>query len=1386
MTKKLLYTFIVLSLFAGLVQAQQDIDVKGNGVSIADGDTTPDLADHTDFGNVTVGSSVTRTFTIENIGTADLNLNAIGTTLGTSGQFSVSTGSITTPVTVGNTTTFTVTLTPNVAGPYSGGIIITSDAPSPKNQYTFSIQGTGVAPSIPDINIQGNGLDIVNGDTTPDTADNTDFGQVAVGSSLTKTFTIQNTGGANLNIASVGTGLGSSSQFAVNSSSTTTPLGGGNSTQFTVTFSPTAAGSASATIVVNSDDPDESPYTFVVSAESIDAQDINVTGNGVDIADGDTTPSSADHTDFGQVTIGNSITRTFFIENTGNLDLNLSSVGLTIDTNAQFSLNDAGTITPVVSGGSTSFTVTFTPTTAGAVTGTVQIVSDDPDSEATYTFAIAAEGLAALQPDINVKGNGVDIADGDTTPDLADHTDFGQVDVGNSLVRTFVIENTGDADLNITSAGLTLGSNGQFTVDQTGITTPVPGGNSTSFTVTFTPTAPGVATGTVIIVNDDPDAESSYTFSITAEGISSDKEIYISGNGQEIVSGDTTPDTADDTDFGQTDVNTGSVTHTFTIKNEGSTDLNLTDPSPYVVISGTNASDFVVATIPTTPIAVSGTTTFSITFNPSAMGVRTATISIANDDTDENPYTFAIQGEGIDAATGSQLLITQYYEGTSSNDRWIEVKNISTTNALPNAYHLALFIDADATIEGGIASNIPNEVVDIPFLAPGEVVLFKRSGAALPASGNMGTPAQTVTTEVCSFTGNDVIVISTSNDANTYNNRTDIIGTVGTGAPVNWGTDKSYIKGCGTTETPSLTYTGDYIELELDDVNNANPNTNIALGTQTIGPTIWSGGSWSNGIPGPAKAAVINGSYTAANGSFDACNLIINGSGSINLDGGTTNYVYIEHDLTINGSFVIGNTEALVMGDPNANISGQITKKETTTALNNYMDFTYWSSPVQGANLGTVFAGVERIFQWVKPATGNSTTTEDDVWEPASGTMVTAKGYIAEANPSTPDGGTYTVSFTGKPHNGLTSINLGFNNDGDNQTDYNLIGNPYPSAIDIDEFIKLPTNTEINGGTMSGSIWLWTHRTQISNGTTGHYSADDYATYNLVGGVGSGSGSASGSPAPKYNIGSAQGFFVRALSSGNVNFENFMRLKGENNQFFKPSNNKKAAIREKDRMWLNINSATGGASNQILIGFIEGATDGEDNLYDAYRLSASYLNFYSKIDSLKYAIQAVGEFNTDRKFILGVDTYINEEMEYFISLGDVEGLLQNKDIYLVDNELNVVHDLRMAPYKFSLSGQGEHAERFTLQFTSAVLDVDEFGVNNNFYIVNEDNSLQIKSNNVIERLKVYDLTGRLLMDKEPNDSDFTIPTYNIRKGTVLILNATFTNGAEISKKSIKY
>jgi DNA-binding beta-propeller fold protein YncE len=124
-------------------------------------------------------------------------------------------------------------------------------------------------------------------------------------------------------------------------------------------------------------------------------------------------------------------------------------------------------------------------------------------------------------------------------------------------------------------------------------------------------------------------------------------EANVKGNNVSIADGDTSPDTADETGFGGTAVVGETVVRTFTIENTGTANLVVSGISK----GGTHASDFTVGPLnPASPIPAGGSATFTVTFDPSAVGLRTATISIASNDCDENPYDFAVEGVGTNTA----------------------------------------------------------------------------------------------------------------------------------------------------------------------------------------------------------------------------------------------------------------------------------------------------------------------------------------------------------------------------------------------------------------------------------------------------------------------------------------------------------------------------------------------------------------------------------------------------------------------------------------------------------------------------------------------------------------------------------------------------------------
>ena len=127
-------------------------------------------------------------------------------------------------------------------------------------------------------------------------------------------------------------------------------------------------------------------------------------------------------------------------------------------------------------------------------------------------------------------------------------------------------------------------------------------------------------------------------------------EITITGNGSDIADSETcdaTPSASNSTDFGSFLVDGATSTNTYTIQNEGTLELNLTNSSSLVTIGGVNSSDFIVTQQPASSTAPNGSTFFQIQFDPSAVGLREATVTIINNDCSEATFCFNIQGTGL-------------------------------------------------------------------------------------------------------------------------------------------------------------------------------------------------------------------------------------------------------------------------------------------------------------------------------------------------------------------------------------------------------------------------------------------------------------------------------------------------------------------------------------------------------------------------------------------------------------------------------------------------------------------------------------------------------------------------------------------------------------------
>lgn len=235
--------------------------------------------------------------------------------------------------------------------------------------------------------------------------------------------------------------------------------------------------------------------------------------------------------------------------------------------------------------------------------------------------------------DINVKQAGAGIPDGGSFI-------FGSVLINTQKELEFVIENLGSGGLLLTGNPRveitgTHASSFQVTIDPA---SSVNGGGFTTFKINFLGSATACTrTAMVTIESDDPD-ESSYTFSISCTVTTTPQPEINVAAGSNIPNGGSK-------DFGTTKLKI-TVEVVFTIQNTGTANLNLTG-SPHVNITGTDAARYTVLAQPASPVTPGGNVTFTIRFTPTEMGIASATVTIANNDSDEGSYSFTITGTGV-------------------------------------------------------------------------------------------------------------------------------------------------------------------------------------------------------------------------------------------------------------------------------------------------------------------------------------------------------------------------------------------------------------------------------------------------------------------------------------------------------------------------------------------------------------------------------------------------------------------------------------------------------------------------------------------------------------------------------------------------------------------
>lgn len=246
------------------------------------------------------------------------------------------------------------------------------------------------------------------------------------------------------------------------------------------------------------------PATAAANAE------INLVGNSQNIALGSTVISTSNNTDFGMINLGQTTSRQFVIQNTNSGTLIVGGLFMSGANAGDFLISGPQVPFSIAPNASQTITVIFSAPLAGNRNAIVNVTSSDYD-EKYYTFAV--RGMGAIQ-EINVQGNNVNIPSGNTAVSLNDNTQFGTIQLGTTVTKTFLIQNTGTGTLTINGLMMSGANSNEFTVlNAPAFPLVLAGGASQNVTVEFNPLIAGTRNAIMHILSDDND-ESNYSFAL--------------------------------------------------------------------------------------------------------------------------------------------------------------------------------------------------------------------------------------------------------------------------------------------------------------------------------------------------------------------------------------------------------------------------------------------------------------------------------------------------------------------------------------------------------------------------------------------------------------------------------------------------------------------------------------------------------------------------------------------------------------------------------------------------------------------------------------------------------------------------------------------------------
>lgn len=845
-------------------------------------------------------------------------------------------------------------------------------------------------------------------------------------------------------------------------------------------------------------------------------------------------------------------------------------------------------------------------------------------------------------------------------------------------------------------------------------------------------------------------------------------------------------------DFGETVVNTVSFSQTFTISNDGLGTLTINNGG--ITLAGTNASHFTLNDANTYPINLSyaQTTTVSVSFSPTSVGGKTAQLQIVANA--KETHTADLSGTSLPAGS-----LYESFEGSFPPEGW---STDPSTWASSSSQH---YDGAKSTyyFPFAIASDVKLITPQLTIVAGNVLKYYGRTSSGTKQSlqvkyspdlttwTNIG-PSNTLTTtwteytaDLSSIAGNNYYLAITATTTNSSGGsfyvdyvRGPVIYVVPPqpatiGAPINtaskvnvnttltWsagasgGAPQGYKLYFGTDGGGTVTPTN--IENGTIKTSPYTPASPLAFGTtyywqvvpfnsagDATGCPIWSFSTMTG------QAGLWNG--TVSNDWADVSNWdnaqLPTATTDVIVPAGLTNYPTLSaagtcHNLAIEpGASLLGNTNLTVTGTANV----QLIVEGALAGDNDKWHLI--SQPIAS------IAQASDIFNYCYLKQYNETV---NLYEDVAGTTplsTVGKGYSTMYSYQNGAPTTKMLEFIGSLNDGTYSIPLSFT--AGQGEGWNLVGNPYPSAIDWDA-----TSGWAKPAEMNNSIYFWDNSLNAGAGNFSYY----------LGTGGSNQGDALNVNGGTRFIPPMQGFFVKTFANSTLEMNNSVRV--HNGTTFYKGGTTLPMIR--------IQVVNGVYSDETVVRFNENATTLADNTYDCWKMFASDIPQLYTLTSnnVNMAINTFPQVENE----LIVPLQLNAGVSGNFTLRATEILNFNgTSVTLEDKLLNITRDLTKNPVYSFTATIGNNPDRFNLHFKS-VNGINE-RPDSQVSIYSCGKTIYINPGKVAlnGKIIVYDILGKPLITKQLDNATLYCLPLNATPGCYII--KVFTNNSVYSQKVI--